>query len=284
MWNLNVYSEVKKLQQRLSFLSENKTVGFVPTMGALHQGHLSLVKKAQAECDVVVVSVFVNPTQFDNSEDLEKYPRTLQKDVELLNTLGDIIVFAPTEKEIYPADFNEIHLDLGKLETVMEGAFRPGHFNGVVNVVKRLFDIVQPTKAFFGWKDFQQVAVIKFMVKTLQLPIEIVGCEIYRESSGLASSSRNTRLTETQKEDALILIQSLQKAKSLAEKKSVEKIIDIISADIKNSPLTLEYFAIVDPETLQPIKDWTAGARGCLAAYCGEVRLIDNLELIPSKK
>lgn len=284
MWDLNIYSEVKTLQKRISFLSDGKTIGFVPTMGALHQGHLSLVKKAQEECDVVVVSIFVNPTQFNNADDLQKYPRTLKKDVELLNTLGQIIVFAPTEDEIYPDNFKEINLDLGDLETVMEGAFRSGHFHGVINVVKRLFDIVKPNKAFFGWKDFQQVAVINFMVNTLNLPLEIVGCEIYREPSGLASSSRNTRLSTQQKEDALILIQSLRKAKELSEIKSIQETIEIISKDIEESPLKLEYFAIVHPETLQPLEDWVSGTRACVAAYCGEVRLIDNIELIPAKK
>lgn len=283
MWDLNVYDSVKSLQKRLSFLKDGLTIGFVPTMGALHHGHLSLVEKAQEECDVVVVSIFVNPTQFNNAEDLEKYPRTLQKDVELLNTLGDIIVFAPTEKEVYPSDFKEINLDLGQLETVMEGAFRPGHFHGVINVVKRLFDIVQPQKAFFGWKDFQQVAVINFMVKSLNLPLEIIGCEIYRELSGLASSSRNQRLSEQQKEDALVLIQSLRKAQELTASKSVQETIEIVLKDIENSPLKIEYFAIVNPETLQPIQDWMPGARGCVAAYCGEVRLIDNIELTPAK-
>lgn len=283
MWDLNVYSGVESLQKRLSYLKDGSTVGFVPTMGALHHGHLSLVKKAQEECDVVVVSIFVNPTQFNNAEDLEKYPRTLKKDVQLLNTLGQVIVFAPTEKEIYPSDFKEINLDLGQLETVMEGAFRPGHFHGVINVVKRLFDIVQPTKAFFGWKDFQQVAVINFMAKMLNLPLEIVGCEIYREPSGLASSSRNARLSDQQKEDALILIQSLRKAQELSASKSVEETIEMVSTDIENSPLKIEYFAIVNPETLQPIQNWMPGARGCVAAYCGEVRLIDNIELIPAK-
>jgi pantoate--beta-alanine ligase len=191
MGDSHVFTTVDSLRKMLDSRAENAKIGFVPTMGALHHGHISLVKQAMESCELVVVSIFVNPTQFNSSEDLIKYPRTLEKDVDLLNSAGEIVVFAPGIEDVYPANFENISVDLGDLGTVMEGKFRPGHFNGVMNVVKRLFDIVQPDYAFFGLKDFQQLAVIKFMTKALQLPVEIVACEIVREPSGLASSSRN---------------------------------------------------------------------------------------------
>ncbi len=279
MGSSHVFTTVESLQKALSSL-EMDSIGFVPTMGALHHGHLSLVRRALNENTVAVVSIFVNPTQFNNQEDLEKYPRDLQKDIDLLNTVGDIIIFAPTTDEVYPSDFKTINLDLGKLETVMEGKFRKGHFKGVVNVVKRLFDVVQPTRAYFGLKDFQQIAVIKHMVKSLSLPIEIIGCEIVREASGLASSSRNVRLSEREKEQAIILFDALTIAKQLSAKYNPVDVQRQVESIFLSSKLKLEYFEIVDPETLLPLKKWVPGANACIAAYCGEVRLIDNMQLI----
>lgn len=282
MGNSQVFTTVDALQQYLSEAG-NPKVGFVPTMGALHQGHMSLVRRAIEECEVAVVSIFVNPKQFNNQSDLDKYPRTLDADVELLNKQGEIIVFAPTVEEIYPENFASVKLNLGKLATVMEGKFRPGHFDGVVNVVKRLFDIVQPSRAYFGQKDFQQVAVINYMVKALEMPIEIVPCDIIREPSGLASSSRNVRLTEKDKYNAIIIFDALTIARQMAAKSSVKDVQDQIAFMFEKSRLELEYFEIVDPETLQPIKKWIKGAHACLAAFCGEVRLIDNMCLVDSE-
>lgn len=279
MGNSHVFTTVESLQKALSWHEKN-SIGFVPTMGALHHGHLALVRRALEENTVAVVSIFVNPTQFNNKEDLEKYPRDLQKDVELLATVGDVLIFAPTPDEVYPKDFKNIVLDLGKLETVMEGKFRKGHFKGVVNVVKRLFDIVQPTRAYFGLKDFQQITVIKHMVRALDLNVEIIGCDIIREPSGLASSSRNVRLSEREKEQSIILFDALTIAKQLSSKYSPVDVQRQVESIFLSSKLKLEYFEIVDPETLLSIKKWIPGANACIAAYCGEVRLIDNMQLI----
>lgn len=279
MGNSHVFTTVESLQRALSSHEKN-SIGFVPTMGALHHGHLALVRRALEENTVAVVSIFVNPTQFNNKEDLEKYPRDLQKDVELLATVGEVLIFAPTPDEVYPKDFKNIVLDLGKLETVMEGKFRKGHFKGVVNVVKRLFDIVQPTRAYFGLKDFQQITVIKHMVRALDLTIEIIGCDIVREPSGLASSSRNVRLSEREKEQSIILFDALTIAKQLSSKYSPVDVQRQVESIFLSSKLKLEYFEIVDPETLLSIKKWIPGAHACIAAYCGEVRLIDNMQLI----
>lgn len=281
MGDSQVFTSVITLRERLDSCVENSKIGFVPTMGALHHGHISLVKQAMEVADVVVVSIFVNPTQFNNPEDLIKYPRTLEKDVELLNTAGEIVVFAPGIEDVYPANFETISVELGDLGTVMEGQFRPGHFNGVMNVVKRLFDIVQPDLAFFGLKDFQQVAVIKHMTKELNLAVQIVECDIIREPSGLASSSRNVRLSEPQKEQALALIRTLEYARDLAKDHTPKRVRKMARKAFKKSGMELEYLEIVHPETLQSLKKkWVNGANACIAAYCGEVRLIDNLQLI----
>ena len=282
MGDSHVYTTVDSLRKKLDSHAENAKIGFVPTMGALHHGHISLVKQAMESCEIVVVSIFVNPTQFNNSEDLIKYPRTLEKDVELLNSAGEIVVFAPNIEDVYPANFENIHVELGDLGTVMEGKFRPGHFNGVMNVVKRLFDIVKPDRAFFGLKDFQQLAVVKFMTKSLNLPVEIVACEIVREPSGLASSSRNMRLSDEHKTEALALYNCLMLAKQLSAECSPRKARKKARKAFKQSGLVLEYLEIVDPTTLQPLrKEWVPGANACIAAMCGEVRLIDNLQLVP---
>ena len=282
MGNSQVFTTVDELQQYLS-KAGNPKVGFVPTMGALHQGHMSLVRKAIDQCDVAVVSIFVNPKQFNNQGDLDNYPRNLEADLELLNKQGDVLVFAPTVDEVYPVDFELVKLDLGKMATVMEGKFRPGHFDGVVNVVKRLFEIIKPQNAYFGQKDFQQVAVIKFMVKAFEMPIEIISCDIVREPSGLASSSRNVRLSEKDKFNSIILFDALTIARQMAEKSTVKDVQAQVEFMFEKSRLELEYFDIVDPETLMPIKKWMKGAHACIAAFCGDVRLIDNMCLVDSE-
>ena len=279
---MKVYSEIATLQEYISSKkAEGKTIGFVPTMGALHYGHISLVSSAISQCDITIVSIFVNPTQFNNSDDLLKYPRTLEADIELLSTINCDAVFAPTVEEMYPKNRNPMQLDLGNLANLMEGKFRPGHFDGVVDVVSRLFEIVQPTKAFFGLKDFQQVSVISFMTKKLNLPIEIIACPTLREESGLAMSSRNMRLSELEKKDALQIYSSLSLAKKLAVNFSPSEVKQKVITHFKEGNLDLEYLEIVNPTTLESLDlEWVIGATACIVAYCGDVRLIDNLKLI----
>lgn len=271
---------INDLQNAVS-ISKNKrkTIGFVPTMGALHEGHISLVKKCREQNDVCIVSIFVNPTQFNNQTDLEKYPRTIDEDIKLLNYAGVDIVFVPSVQEIYPEPDNR-QFDFGQLDKVMEGKFRPGHFNGVAQVVSRLFDIVKPDKAYFGEKDFQQLAIIRQMVRQLNIPVEIVPMPIRREDSGLAMSSRNQRLTEDQKKDAVNIYRVLSESKTLYNNKTVEELRFWVIENInKIASLEVEYFEIVDGNTLQQISDWkdTQYAVGCITVFCGEVRLIDNI-------
>ena len=280
MEDYKVFSTVKSLQERLHSLDEGTQVGFVATMGALHHGHLELVKKAFSLADIVVVSIFVNPTQFNKKEDLDNYPRLLDEDLKLLQTVGDVIVFAPTVDEVYPKDYVNIDLDLGELEHVMEGKFRPGHFEGVVNVVKRFFDIINPTYALFGLKDFQQLAVIEFMTEHFKLPVQVVGCDTVREPSGLASSSRNFRLSEQEKIDAEIIYKTMEYARSLAVEKEPAEVQKMAFDFFQKSSLEIEYLEIVDPKTLEVLSSWVPGARICIATMCGKVRLIDNSELI----
>ncbi len=261
------------------YKKEKKTIGFVPTMGALHNGHLSLVNTCQENCDITVVSVFVNPTQFNDPNDLKTYPRTPEKDAALLESAGCDLAFFPSVQEIYP-EKDTRKFDFGYLETVMEGAKRPGHFNGVGQVVSRLFDIVRPDKAFFGMKDFQQVAIIKNMVKQLQYPIEIVPCPIVREESGLALSSRNALLDEEHKKNAPHIYATLKKARNLASQMSVAELKKWITDEINNNPcLKTEYVEIVDDTTLKIINNWEEkGTKvACVAVYAGKVRLIDNI-------
>lgn len=262
-----------------SYKKEGKTIGFVPTMGALHNGHLSLVKECKKNSDVTVVSIFVNPTQFNDLEDLKRYPRTLDKDTELLKTVGCNLVFAPSVEEIYPEPDTR-KFDFGYIESVMEGAKRPGHFNGVGQVVSRLFDIVQPDKAFFGMKDFQQVAIIKNMVKQLNYNIQIVPCPIIREESGLALSSRNTLLDEDHKKNAPHIYATLKKARNLASEMSVSNLKKWITDEINSNPyLETEYVEIVDDTTLKVTENWKEeGTKvACVAVYAGKIRLIDNI-------
>lgn len=266
-------------------LRQSKTIGFVPTMGALHAGHASLVQHAVAENDVCVVSVFVNPTQFNNPEDLLKYPRTLEQDVALLTQLGVHFVFAPSPEEMYSSEEMNVpfSFDFNGLDQVMEGKMRPGHFNGVVQVVSRLFDLVQPTRAYFGEKDFQQLAIIRHMVTTSTLAaqypnLQIIGCPIVREENGLALSSRNQRLSEEEKKTAVnisqTLFSSLEWAKNASVAQVQQRVIDTINAI---EGLDVEYYEIVDKTTLQPTNTFD-NAVGCVTVYCGPVRLIDNIQ------
>ena len=257
-----------------------KKIGFVPTMGALHEGHASLVRRAVAENDVVVVSDFVNPTQFNDKNDLLKYPRTLEADCELLEKEGAAYVFAPSVEEVYPEPDTR-QFSYAPLDTVMEGKYRPGHFNGVCQVVSKLFMMVEPDKAYFGEKDFQQLAIIREMVKQMNFPLEIVGCPIVREADGLALSSRNARLSEEERRQALSISKTLFASKEYAATHTVEETQKFVEDSIAAAEgLELEYFELVDGTTLQKISTWdeTNYAVGCITVYCGEVRLIDNIK------
>jgi len=279
---MNVFTTRKSLNEALASLKEaKKSVGFVPTMGALHEGHLALVKRALSESDTVVVSIFVNPTQFNNMQDLDKYPRMLQADVDLLQTIGEVFVFAPSVEEVYPENDTYTPLDLEGIDNVMEGEFRPGHFQGVVHVVRNLFQIVQPDQAYFGLKDFQQVAVIRLLTKKYNFPIQIIACPTLRETNGLAMSSRNLRLTEKEREDALIIIQTLKYIQSLKATKSPKEAKELAMEYFSNGKLRLEYLEIVNGANLKSLdNEWNEYTVVCLAAFCGAVRLIDNLELV----
>ena len=266
-------------------IRQGKTIGFVPTMGALHMGHAALIQKAWAENEICVVSIFVNPTQFNNAEDLQKYPRTLEKDTTLLESLGVHFVFAPTAEEMYSAEEMQTRFsfDFNGLDTVMEGKMRPGHFNGVVQVVSRLFELVRPTRAYFGEKDYQQLAIIRHMVERSALSsnfgnLKIVGCPIVRETNGLALSSRNERLSANEKQTAVTISQTLISSLEWAKTDSIEevqkRVIDTINAI---DGLEVEYYEIVDRTTLQPTNSFD-NAIGCITVYCGPVRLIDNIQ------
>ena len=277
---MKVYSDPLSIQQTLSEArAQGLKIGFVPTMGALHQGHLSLVEQAGQECGVVVASIFVNPTQFNDPNDLVNYPRTLEADLKMLETQGCDIVFVPTVETMYPEPDNRIFA-FGELETVMEGKFRPGHFNGVAQVVSKLFDLVNPDKAFFGQKDFQQLAIIKAMVKQLNLPVEIVPCAIVREPDGLAMSSRNKLLLPEYRKCAPQIFRMLSEAKNLAKSHSVAEVKNFVCQEIEQTNLLkLEYFEFVDELSLKAIQSWDeSGIKvGCIAVFAGKVRLIDNL-------
>ena len=276
---MKTFTKVNELREALGAVRNGK-IGFVPTMGALHEGHISLVNRARKECDAVVVSVFVNPTQFNDKNDLKNYPRTPEADAAMLAEAGVDFVLFPTVEEIYPEPDTRV-FDFGLIDKVMEGATRPGHFNGVAQVVSRLFAIVEPDNAYFGEKDFQQIAVIRAMVKQLQIPVQINACPIVREADGLALSSRNTRLTPALRQKAPLIARTLQESKALAATKSVREVIDYVVNTLNADPdLEVEYYEIVDGDSLVSIQDWkdTSYAVGCVTVYCGEVRLIDNIK------
>ena len=259
--------------------SDEKVIGFVPTMGALHEGHLSLVEKAGQETDYVVVSIFVNPTQFNDKDDLRNYPRDIPRDLELLEATNCQLVFAPEVETMYPEpDIRQFNF--GQLEQVMEGKFRPGHFNGVAQVVSRLFYMVDPDKAFFGQKDFQQLVIIRSMTRQLNLSVEIISCPIIREADGLAKSSRNARLTDEQRAHAPHIFHTLNAAIGKTEEMSVAEIKQWVVNEIDKDPfLRTEYFEIIDDETLQSVCCWNSSVKkiGCIAVFCGKIRLIDNI-------
>jgi pantoate--beta-alanine ligase len=275
-----VFERAEGLTKYIDLLKgKNHTIGFVPTMGALHEGHLSLIGTAVAENTTVVVSIFVNPTQFNNKTDLANYPRMPQEDFEKCENAGATIVFAPTIEEVYPEPDTRV-FDFGTLDKVMEGQHRPGHFNGVAQVVSRLFDIVKPTKAYFGRKDFQQLAIIKRMVEMLKYPIEIVACETVREPDGLAMSSRNLLLTQEHRASAPLIHATLSEARNLKQQKNVKDLTDWVVTQINsNSNLKVEYFTIANAKTLEPVSQWTEAQElvGCIAVWAGNVRLIDNI-------
>ena len=278
---MKVIHTIKDLQAELTALrAQGKKVGLVPTMGALHVGHASLVKRSVSENGVTVVSVFVNPTQFNDKNDLAKYPRTLDADCRLLEDCGAAFAFAPSVEEMYPQpDTREF--SYAPLDTVMEGAFRPGHFNGVCQIVSKLFDAIQPDRAYFGEKDFQQLAIIREMVRQMNYKLEIVGCPIVREEDGLALSSRNKRLSAQERENALNISQTLFKSRTFAASHTVSETQKMVEEAIEAAPgLRLEYFEIVDGNTLQKVSSWEDSQYvvGCITVFCGEVRLIDNIK------
>jgi pantoate--beta-alanine ligase len=276
-----VVNSIRETQSWLCKQKEaGKSSGFVPTMGALHAGHIELIRRSVRENDITGCSIFVNPIQFNNPEDLEKYPRTLEADVALLEEAGCDLVFVPSVKEMYPAPVTEKY-DFGPLEQVMEGAHRPGHFNGVAVVVKKLFDIFQSDKAYFGEKDYQQLAIIRALVKLKNIPVEIVPCPTVREADGLAMSSRNRRLTAAERAIAPEIYRTLDLAADLAGIKSVANVKKLSTDHLTEKGFIVDYFEIADTVTLQPVTKWDEAPEviGCVAAFLGNVRLIDNLIL-----
>lgn len=276
-----IVRNVAQLQSEISKVKDNgQTIGFVPTMGALHAGHIGLVERSVAENDYNVVSIFVNPTQFNNASDLEKYPRNLEADALLLEKAGCDLIFAPSIDDMYSESEqnNRFEFDFEGLDTVMEGKFRPGHFNGVVQIVSKLFTLVQPHKSYFGEKDFQQLAIIHLMTQKLGFDIEIVDCPIVREASGLAMSSRNERLTVAQRELAASISSVLFESIKLTNNMLPAELTSWVENKIAQiEGLKLEYFEIVDAKTLQTANNWNSATVGCIAVFCGEVRLIDNI-------
>jgi len=279
---MKVFKTIKSLQSNLSLIDKSKTLGLVPTMGALHEGHLSIIKKAKKENDFVVVSIFVNPTQFDKKEDLIKYPITLENDLKLLKAVSCDFVFNPTASEIYNSDVKSESFDFEGLEKVMEGAFRSGHFDGVGTIVKKLFEIINPNKAYFGEKDYQQLQIIKKMVDINNLSVQIIPCEIFREADGLAMSSRNVRLNTAQRNAAPLIYKTLLKSKELFPEKDINFVKNFVKNEFeKNQILSLEYFEIADSELLTStkVKIHNKKYRAFIAVFAGAVRLIDNIAL-----
>ncbi len=280
---MRVFYQIVELQNQLfDDRKKGKTVGLVPTMGALHEGHASLVRKSVEQNDITVVSVFVNPTQFNDKNDLKNYPRTLEADCQLLEKVGADYVFAPSVEEMYPQPDNR-QFEYPPVSTVMEGAHRPGHFNGVCQVVSRLFYIVRPQRAYFGEKDWQQIAVVKCMVKSLGIPVSIVECPIVRDEDGLAKSSRNTLLAPDERQIAPAIYRALKESVAYAGSHTVQQTHDWVVAQINQvEGLDVEYFAIVDGNTLQDVAAWDDSDEvvGCITVYCGKtpIRLIDHIK------
>ena len=280
---MKVFNKIVDLQNELfAFRKEDRVIGLVPTMGALHEGHASLVRRSVAENDITIVSVFLNPTQFNDLNDLERYPRTLDADCRLLEQVGADYVFAPSVSEMYPVPDTR-RFEFPPVTTVMEGAKRPGHFNGVCQVVSRLFYITRPTRAYFGEKDWQQIAVIKQLVRFLGLGIQIVECDIIRDSDGLAKSSRNALLTPGERVIAPTIYQTMLASVDYAKAHSVQETLEKVTSDINSvDGLEVEYFSIVDGDTLQEIDSWddSPNVVGCITVYCGTtpIRLIDHIK------
>lgn len=277
---MKVITTIHELKKALQLLKSSGSVGFVPTMGALHNGHISLVKRSSSENKHTIVSIYVNPTQFNDKEDLKRYPRNIGNDMKLLEGSGCDLIFAPTDSEMYPEP-DKRKFNFGSLETVMEGKFRPGHFNGVAQIVSKLFDAVEPDKAYFGLKDFQQLAIIKKMVKDYNYPVEIVPCAIVRESDGLAMSSRNMLLEPDKRKAAPFIYKTLQQISNMVFSKTPNEVKEFVIKEFeKNSELELEYFEIVDDINLQPILKFSSeiASSACIAVFAGKIRLIDNIQ------
>jgi len=277
---MEIFHTRREISRYIMLLKKDgNSIGFVPTMGALHQGHVSLLRYAKKQNNITVASIFVNPTQFNNKEDLIHYPRTPEADLKLLENEGCDIVFVPGEKEMYPEPDLRI-FSFGNLDKVMEGKYRPGHFNGVAQVVTKLFDTIMPTRAYFGMKDFQQLAIIKKVVADYQYPVEIIPCPTVREADGLALSSRNKRLSADERQHAALIAKTLFWAQQNASTMSINELKKAVIATINNDPfLKVEYFEIVNYQPLQPVKTWhdAGGKIGCIAVNVGKVRLIDNI-------
>ena len=280
---MKVFKTKKELKTYFKgYSSKNFTIGFVPTMGALHNGHLSLVKESVDNNEITVASIFVNPTQFNKKEDLENYPRTLESDLTLLQSVSCDIAFIPSTEEIYSNTVSSNHFEFDGLEIQMEGKFREGHFNGVGTIVKKLFEIVTPTNAYFGEKDFQQLQIIRKMVQKNQLPVSVIGCPTFREKNGLAMSSRNQLLSEKEKEEGAIIYETLCEVKELIDNKAIEKINSWVGEQFDKNPLfELEYFVIADEENLTPALTISPNKnyRAFIAVHADKVRLIDTMAL-----
>jgi pantoate--beta-alanine ligase len=280
---MKVFKTKKELKTYFKgYSSKNFTIGFVPTMGALHNGHLSLVKESVDNNEITVASIFVNPTQFNKKEDLENYPRTLESDLTLLQSVSCDIAFIPTTEEIYSNTVSSNHFEFDGLEIQMEGKFREGHFNGVGTIVKKLFEIVTPTNAYFGEKDFQQLQIIRKMVQKNHLPVSVIGCPTFREKNGLAMSSRNQLLSEKEKEEGAIIYETLCEVKELINNKAIEKINSWVGEQFDKNPLfELEYFVIADEENLTPALTISPNKnyRAFIAVHADKVRLIDTMSL-----
>lgn len=277
------YEKVALIDYLSSIKTTNSTIGFVPTMGALHEGHQSLMRQSTKENDSTVVSIFVNPTQFNNPEDLAKYPRTLESDItKIFSVNSDIIIYAPTVEDIYEGKTLAQSFNFDGLENKMEGKFRPGHFDGVGTIVKRLFEIVNPTNAYFGEKDFQQLQIVKKMTEKSNLKVNVIGCPIFRESNGLAMSSRNERLTLQERKDAAIIYKTLEAAKTKFNNESASEVTTWVQQEFeKNDSFTLEYFEIADEATLSTclIRDKNKKYRAFIAVFVNNIRLIDTISL-----
>jgi len=277
-----IFTEKEKLTPYIkNLISEGKTIGFIPTMGALHEGHLSLAKESIAKNDITIVSIFINPTQFNNPEDLEKYPRTEEKDIDLLTSIGVDFVYLPTVSDLYEENEVAKKYNFGGIENVMEGKFRPGHFDGVATIVAKLLRAVNPTRAYFGEKDFQQIRVVQEMVKQEAIHVEIVPMPIFRAENGLALSSRNMRLSAENLEAAPFIYQVLKEAVELKNNGKLPKEIKkFVEETFAKSPFELEYFEITDEEQLLPISEFNEAikSRGFIVAYAGDIRLIDNIQ------